>query len=312
MKLLKVLTWIMFIFLLTQSTLAQSNYPVSVTEFNQALTNLSNPVLPSRSDSTKALGIPTNLDVEVGNINFVSLGFGGSITLDFGTDVLINPGTVIRMVETTYGYQCNIYPEIANVYASKDGISFTYIGQTCGNNNTFLSPYGYIDSIRWIRILDVSPIIVFSSFVDADGYDLDGIEIFSSGPLPIVLGEFRMEYLNELISVFIRTMSETNTKSFHIESSENLVHFKHLVEIPAYGNSSYERTYQQMVEFIPLADITYFRLIEEDYDGNFEHHQIISVRTPKNPVDIVFQYDLLGRLITDQNDVTIKMMIKRK
>jgi hypothetical protein len=311
MKTLKIWSKIILIFLLlTGSISAQSYYPSSVSEFNQALTNLGNPVLSIRSDPSKAIGVPQNVDIESSNINFVSLGFGGSIVLKFSAKVPIDPTSVIRLFETTYGYQCNTYPEIANIFASNDGISYTYIGQTCGNNNTILNPYGLIDTIQFIRIVDVSPAIVFSGFMDADGYDVDGVEILSTGALPIVLGEFRMEYLNELISIFIRTMSESNSKSFHIESSIDLIRFMKMIEIPSYGNSSSERTYEKSVHFEPQADVTYFRLSEEDMNGRIENHQIIAVRTPKKSMDIVFQYDLLGRRVSNQGDVFIKIMMK--
>jgi len=45
-------------------------------------------------------------------------------------------------------------------------------------------------------------------------------------------------------------------------------------------------------------------------NGNIEHHQIIAVRTPKKPMDIHFQYDLLGRLTSNKGDVYIKILMK--
>jgi hypothetical protein len=288
---------------------SQTYYPKSVVYFDQGLTNTNSSVLSIRSDSSKSLGPPSNVDVENGTLNFVSLGFGGTIIVYFETPIQVTPGTVIRLYETTYGYQCNSYPEIANVYVSKDSVNFVYLNQTCGNNNTVFYPYSTIDTIQYIKIIDVSPVILFSSFSGADAYDLDGIEISNYSPLPIVLGEFRMSYLNELISIYIKTMSESNSKEFIVEASEDLIQFRDVVSIESYGNSSTEREYHKTVNFYPRREVTYFRLSERDFNGNVTVHQILPVRTPTEPMDILLHYDLLGRETNVKDGLYIKIRV---
>lgn len=303
---ISVVTFLFSVDLIT----AQTYYPQSIKSFNQGLTNDGNPVLPIRSNPNNALGPITDSDVSTGTLNFVSLGFGGTIELDFGELIPIDPTTGIRVEETTFNYQCIEYPETANVLASKDGIDYIYINQTCGNFDNFMAPYPLIDSIRYIKIVDVSPISRFVTFIGADGYDLDGVEISNFSPLPIVLGEYVIKYLEELIFIRVKTLSEINSLKFHIEASEDLSSFRLITSIDAYGNSTTPREYKKTVEFIPLSGVTYFRLSEEDLNGNILYHDVLPVTTPINPIEIMFHYDILGRRTNEQNGIHIKILIK--
>jgi hypothetical protein len=289
---------------------AQTYYPQSIKSFNQGFTNGGTPVLSNRSDPSKALGSITDSDIETGMPNFVSLGFGGTIILDFGQLIPVDPNTGIRVIETTFGYRCTSYPETGNVLASKDGIDYVYINQTCGNEGNVMSPYPLIDSIRYIQIVDVSPISRFIAFIGADAYDLDGVEISNLSPLPIVLGEFEMTYLEELISIYIKTLSEANSLRFHIEASEDLVKFRLITSIYAYGNSNTERDYEKTVEFQPLNEVTYFRLSEEDLNGRIVYHELLPVITPTKPTEILFHYDILGRRTNEQSGIYVKILMR--
>ncbi len=86
---------------------------------------------PERNNPLKATGSP-----EINNtLNFVSLGFGGSIILGFDGGAALNgAGDDILVVETTYGdiagleSDFSIYPESAEVLVSQDGENFYSVG----------------------------------------------------------------------------------------------------------------------------------------------------------------------------------------
>lgn len=68
---------------------------------------------PDRLDPSKALGEPQNDDTN----NFVSLGYGGQITIAFEGVVMNNPGNDLEVTETTFGSPSfEDYPESADVY----------------------------------------------------------------------------------------------------------------------------------------------------------------------------------------------------
>jgi hypothetical protein len=131
-------------------------------------------VLAIRSNTEKALGAP--VAAPVGTVDFYALGFGGDITLNFGSPVPNGVGDDIRVVETTWGYTCANYPETADVFASQDGLNFVFLGRTCMTNTFDL---GSLSWAQYIKIVDVSNPALFP--VDADGYDVNGIECLHPG-----------------------------------------------------------------------------------------------------------------------------------
>ncbi len=121
-----------------------------------------------RSIASRALGIPQRTDV----VNFVSLGFGGSLTLKFDYAVVNNPSAFdLQVVETSYGNPtCNAYPEKATFEGSLDGLTWTILGDICQDGSLELGSLSYI---HYLRITDVSDKSKFSAA--ADGYDVDGV-----------------------------------------------------------------------------------------------------------------------------------------
>lgn len=119
-----------------------------------------------RRDFTKAQGMPQNDNTE----NFVSLGYGGSIIIDFNGAVMDHPGNDITIIETSYASNdCNSDGiERANVEVSMDGETFFSVGQVCRNGSIDIADSGlpYVTSIK---------ISNDDSSTTFDGYDVDGV-----------------------------------------------------------------------------------------------------------------------------------------
>jgi hypothetical protein len=133
-------------------------------------------VLPTQFMQVEnALGTPSDLD-NPGPINYVSLGFGGEITLRLSDALADADGDDFRIVETTYNSKCKRYPERAEVYVSQDGCNFVCLGITCHDGSFDLAGTG-LSWIRYVKIHDVSPVDhPFSGDNQANGYDVDGIQ----------------------------------------------------------------------------------------------------------------------------------------
>jgi hypothetical protein len=143
--------------------------------FNQQLRKDGNPVLAERSDALKALGEPQRSD----EINFVSLGFGGSITLGFTCVIFDKPGFDIEIVETSYGTPpCNNYPERAHIEGSLDLLSWHDLGEICQDGFIDLNGNG---PIQYLRITDNSESENFSNSAETDGFDVDGVVALQAG-----------------------------------------------------------------------------------------------------------------------------------
>jgi|GEM_PF-6614429 len=153
-----------------------------VVSFSQGLKKNRKPIDAQRSDPALALDKPQ----ENNTFNFVSLGFGGSITLKLGED-LYDDGTYrpdFILVETTFGRADEMcfsngtrsYPEMAFVEVSQDGsIWYSLPNAQCRTSFIDISPaieqgIGYV---RYVRITDASNKSWFGR--NADGYDVDGI-----------------------------------------------------------------------------------------------------------------------------------------
>ncbi len=166
-----------------------SCYAEEVVSFNQKKQNDGSTVAIGRSNPLKALFAPENNDTE----NFVSLGFGGDITLKFGSPIHNGPGDDVRVIESTFGNQsCARYPETIRAYASQDGCHFVWIGDGCQDTDFDLgSGPGSLGWAQYIKLVDISPIgATYTGTPIADAYDVDGIMClngYEASPIPASL-----------------------------------------------------------------------------------------------------------------------------
>ncbi|OJJ23587.1 hypothetical protein BKI52_04285 [marine bacterium AO1-C] len=104
---------------------------------------------------------------------YVSLGFGGEITLIFGTPIANGDGNDLRIAEASPdGSNCSNNPEKAEIFASVDGFNWVALGTACGPNSEF--DLGALHQAAFIRIIDASDANDFTDGT-ADGFDVDGI-----------------------------------------------------------------------------------------------------------------------------------------
>ena len=146
---------------------AEPCYGTSVIEYHAGhKKNSAAPIAADRQDPNKALGMPENDNTE----NFVSLGYGGWITLGFNGQIMDMPGDDITIIETSYASNdCNSDGiERANVELSQDGVTFYPAGKVCRNGSVDIATTG-LSSVIAIRIKNDPSSTTF------DGYDVDGV-----------------------------------------------------------------------------------------------------------------------------------------
>ncbi|WP_129678261.1 hypothetical protein [Candidatus Chloroploca sp. Khr17] len=144
-------------------------------DFAQGRQKNGKPVQASRSNPALALGLPQRNDT----VNFVSLGFGGSLTLRFANPI-VNDGTGkadIRVWETSFGdarRSWSRYPEAVKLYASADGVNWTLLGQTTDKDQAYDL---VLPQAQYLKLVDVSNWAKFGPI--GDGFDLDAVEVLS-------------------------------------------------------------------------------------------------------------------------------------
>lgn len=143
-----------------------------VISYNPGTRRNGRPVFRWRARPHRALGQP----YENYFYNFVSLGFGGELTLRMSAPIANLPGNDLKVFESTSGFYkipCSWYPEQAEVFASEDGENFFSLGSGCLNEKFDLETAG-LRTASYIRIVDVSDPADFRG--NADGYDVDAVK----------------------------------------------------------------------------------------------------------------------------------------
>ncbi|HPH47008.1 MAG TPA: T9SS type A sorting domain-containing protein, partial [Chryseolinea sp.] len=184
--------------------------PVTITEvigFIQGKRKDGKPIVAANSNPQEALYYPNSHDYYGSEIKFVSLGYGGSITLAFDNPLYNKPGIDINIAETSYGDPSFYdFPEKAEVFVSQDGAEWLSLGFTNDHpssygfgNTSEVACKGKLDSqfdmqpaglswIKYIKIVDTTDPMakrrdknscaetsVFAFNAASDGFDLDAI-----------------------------------------------------------------------------------------------------------------------------------------
>ncbi|MFN2422522.1 MAG: T9SS type A sorting domain-containing protein [Cryomorphaceae bacterium] len=144
-------------------------YATEVVEYIEGTQLNGNALFNDRIDPEKALGAPARTDVN----EFVTLGYGGSVTFTFSGIVPNLSGDDIEVVETSFGNAigCETYPEYADVYVSNDGVDFHFAKTVC-KSDPFVDisdagPFPFITHVQIVNNDELS-----TTF---DSYDLDGV-----------------------------------------------------------------------------------------------------------------------------------------
>lgn len=107
--------------------------------------------------------------------------------------------------------------------------------------------------------------------------------------LPIELQSFTGECYNKCILLEWSTASETNNDYFSIERSIDGINWQIITDVAAAGNSTTLTNYS----FIDVArhnDLSYYRLKQTDYDGQFKHSDIIATQKCEEEINELVIY----------------------
>lgn len=144
--------------------------------------NVVGPVDPSTNDS--------NIGEGSGTVQFVSLGYGGSIELQFATPICNIAGPDFKIWETSYGNSsnCVAWPERAAIYARQDACQpWILLTPYNGQCLDFEVDLGFLSWASEIRIEDrtdeTTPVFQSSN---QDAFDVDGIEGYVGCAMPMV------------------------------------------------------------------------------------------------------------------------------
>lgn len=99
--------------------------------------------------------------------------------------------------------------------------------------------------------------------------------------LPVELISFEAKYENHHALITWETASEKNNDYFTIERSSDAKNFEAIGKVEGAGNSSSANDYSYKDYRIPKG-VSYYRLMQTDFDGKFEYFKIVKVEATEN------------------------------
>ncbi|MBL4592913.1 MAG: T9SS type A sorting domain-containing protein [Flavobacteriales bacterium] len=117
-----------------------------------------------------------------------------------------------------------------------------------------------------------------------EGTDGDGIVGLLVGPLPIDLISFEANANEDRVDLKRITASEINNDFFTIEKSVDAKNWEEVVITAGAGNSNQILEYFE-TDYEPLTDISYYRLKQTDFDGQFSYSNVVPVKFVKDNTD---------------------------
>jgi hypothetical protein len=98
----------------------------------------------------------------------------------------------------------------------------------------------------------------------------------SNSPMPIILLSFNGKPVNDRVELTWVTAAEINNDFFSIERSVNGSDFEEIAVVEGAGTTSQSKRYS-LNDNEPLNGVSYYRLKQTDYNGEFEYSKPISV-----------------------------------
>jgi hypothetical protein len=125
----------------------------------------------------------------------------------------------------------------------------------------------------------------YSGFLETSGAIATGRVLWTLGStvvsLPIELLYFRAQPKEKAVQLTWATAKEVNNDYFTVERSTDGQSFSDLLRVEGAGNSQEMRQYTAL-DGSPYSGVTYYRLKQTDYDGNFSYSKVEVVHSGKD------------------------------
>jgi hypothetical protein len=211
-----------------------------------------------------ALGRSIDLDAS-GNV-YTTGSFSG--TVDF------NPGTATNNITASGG----------ETFLSKLNTSGNYVwayhfstGTNVNGMSVVIDPWGgIIASGQFSGTGDFNPYSGIANLTSNGTYNIYVLKLYVS-PLPIELLTFEAIQNKTAVDITWQTATETNNDFFTIEKSKDGNEFEEIGNADGAGNSTTVLKYS-FTDDKPYTGISYYRLKQTDFNGEFSYSKIVAVR----------------------------------
>ena len=156
--------------------------------------------------------------------------------------------------------------------------------------------------------------------ISVPGLDLGNLELYIQGPsldetvtiipgsgtYPIELIHFSAKAHNNAVEINWATATEENNDFFTIERSQDGHFWEAISLIPGAGNSNEIRSYETH-DVNPLPGVSYYRLKQTDYNGQFTYSKVVSINNEMaHFTDInIYPNPSTGRIFVEAGNVQL-------
>lgn len=114
-------------------------------------------------------------------------------------------------------------------------------------------------------------------------------------PLPIELVDFTAVNMGSFVTLNWTTASETDNDFFAIQRSTDGAEFAEVARVRGAGSSRRQIDYVFNDE-APLAGISYYRIKQTDFNGNFSYSKIAKINRDEDPQLMVYPNPMVGKI----------------
>ena len=184
-------------------------------------------------------------------------------------------------------------------------VQFSILSDDCGGNFTDIQCNSGIASDQLINITGtVASTCYWLSFDgNAGSVFTADITLIDAAVLPVRLLYFNGESNGSYNKLKWATATEINSSHFIIEKSKDFYDWVVVGEIGSVGNTS-QTVHYYFNDYKISNNLSYYRLIQYDFDGRFEVLKIIAINNTDDFVERVLErvYDNFGRDITNNHN----------
>ena len=132
--------------------------------------------------------------------------------------------------------------------------------------------------------------------------------VSNDSPLPIEIITFTAKCNNNIAEINWSTASEINNDYFTLEKSEKGNNFKATTTVNGAGNSNIVLNYS-FIDENPYKGISYYRLKQTDYDGNFDYSDIKAVHCSFTNTDVNINVEFYPNPFTNEITIVINNLL---
>ena len=173
-------------------------------------------------------------------------------------------------------------------------------GTLLAYNDDFSGCSGFTSYLFWTATYTGVAYLHLNEYYCADNFVCTEVMIYreESIALPITLLSFNATAIKDGVHVEWSTASQMNNDYFNVQKSLDGYEWENKVTVEGAGNSNTQIDYS-WVDLNPSMGVSYYRLKQTDYDGQFEIFDPVSVIIRREEPTLIRRSTILGRDVID-------------